>query len=98
MNGENKMQEEIEKNLDQETKEIINTPVANDKQEELIKRSQRMTLKCVHLGEQLEKPQGCACKGMPKHKCEIHGECRVAGTNKQTKLCIDCDDYKPVSG
>jgi hypothetical protein len=50
---------------------------------------------CKHLGEEIEKQQGCACNQSPKFKCAKYGECyKYTMRDAGVKVCAKCDDYE----
>lgn len=56
---------------------------------------QRVTLPCIHLGDNIEDPATCGCGTAVLRKCAVHGQCRRTGYPKAgEQICLTCPDYQ----
>ena len=55
----------------------------------------RVTIPCIHIGDNIEDPATCGCGTAVLRKCGIHGQCRKTGYPKAGEsICLTCPDYQ----
>lgn len=55
----------------------------------------RVTIPCIHLGDNIEDPATCGCGTAVLRKCGVHGQCRKTGYPKAGEsICLTCPDYQ----
>jgi hypothetical protein len=55
----------------------------------------RVTIPCIHLGDNIEDPATCGCGNAVLRKCAIHGQCRRTGYPKAgEQICLTCPSYQ----
>jgi hypothetical protein len=56
---------------------------------------QRVTIPCIHLGDNIEDPATCGCGTAVLRSCAVHGQCRKTGYPKAGEsICLTCPDYQ----
>ena len=55
----------------------------------------RVTIPCIHIGDNIEDPATCGCGTAVLRKCGIHGQCRKTGYPKAGEsICLTCPSYQ----
>ena len=55
----------------------------------------RVTIPCIHLGDNIEDPATCGCGTAVLRQCAVHGQCRKTGYPKNGEaICLTCPDYQ----